>query len=128
MRADTYQPSYLPDGTIKVSVAGVTRGLRSFDLCLDPNDMANLIAALGSLGFSKILESMDWPWITTGPVPPEFTSKVPWIQFDPLAQPIQAGQIASYFSHGVSPFVGSQFEKDLRARIASLDLTQAVAV
>lgn len=114
MDANSYVPKYLPEGQVTVTLLFWTRPVNPMPYCLDPADGQNLIDALKSIGVSaQIYEDVPYQgWYL------KFNQKVPWVQFA-NGGAMNAGLLANYFNHGVEPFVGSPFEAQLLADVAS---------
>lgn len=132
--ANLFEPDFMPEQTISTTVAGgITGWVKSVPLCMAFEDSDAIRMALEALGylytktfsyppytpgygqtFSGGLENGNVPWLVLSPVP------VINNNWDATAGAfaVNAGKFANYWNHGVSPFVGSSYEAELRADIA----------
>ena len=134
--ANLFIPEFMPEGTIQiVAPGGIVSHVASVPQCMDFEDSDALLMALAALGYvhtktfpywpftpapgttfsGGLLENGNVPWLVVSPVPP--VNGV-W-DASQGAFGVNAGKFANYWNHGVSPFVGSSYEMQLREDIAN---------
>lgn len=133
--ANLFIPAFMAEKTITiVAPGGIVGYVASVPQCMQFEDSDALLMALAALGYVYAKTFPYWPFV---PAPGTTfaggleNGKVPWLAISPVpvfndvwdstqgAFAVNAGKYANFWNHGVSPFVGSSYEMELRSDIAA---------
>ena len=132
---NSYLPVYMPEQSIFITAAGgIQDWVASVPQCLAFENVNDLVSAIQALGYDFTGAFPNWPFKTNGTFGggPTTVGLVPWLGISPVpptnsgppdfrpiwsaadgAFVVNAGKYGAFWSHGVTPFIGSSYHTAL---------------